>query len=148
MKLSQSEQALISGDDDALEEFVSGDECCVIDWREEWDEIVDVFNSFLTEDFVQLGVDVDVDDDVEEIDFDDIKGVIVSTKNGEATVSTEEMPIGLEIAEAIASILTPDYEAHLFKDFEGDTAVYLVRSGQWWNEFRSEYPDQFKTLFQ
>ena len=94
---------------------------------------------------MQLGVDVD--DDVEEIDFDDIKGVIVSTKNGEATVSTEEMPIGLEIAEAIASILTPDYEAHLFKDFEGDTAVYLVRSGQWWNEFRSEYPDQFKTLF-
>ena len=146
MALTPDEAVLVSGSDDEINNFISA-HCCVVDWKGEWDEIVEDFNHFLPGDFVELGVELDIDDpDVEEIDFEDISGVVVTTKNGSETVSLDEPPIGLELAEAIAKILPPDFEAHALGP-DGDTACYLIRPGGWWNEFRAEHPDRFASLF-
>lgn len=137
--LSIEERALVEGGE-ALDEFISCDNCAVIDWRGEFEEIVDAFASNLPDGYVDLAYDTEGDPPDE---------LTVTTKNGVAVVPLEgRPPWGLELAAAIASVLPPEYEAHAFAStLDSDTHCYLVRPRAWWQQFRRAFPGPYGTVF-
>lgn len=133
---SDLDRVLAKGTDAELDEI---DDCCTIDWKADFNEIVAEFQRYLPDDYVNL--------EFEGTEEDGITAVVVSTKHDEERIPIEDGPVSLRIAYEISLILRPEFEAHEFKRWEGDTSYYLVRPREWWDEFRSAFPDRYKELF-
>jgi len=125
MKLTKDEEKLLtSGGEELTSKFAA-----VIDWRGEFEEIVEDFGRFLPDGFLSF----------EEGD----DSLTVRSRNGVAEVPLDgDPPFGLDLAAAIAALLPPDYEACAIRDTLGsDTHCYLVRSYEWWSEARRAHPE-------
>lgn len=135
MKLTKVERVLVEGNRDRVFELMDGRAAARVDWRAYFDEISSEFSRFLPKDFLLIEERPD--------------RVTVQTKRGTAVVKLgKKPPFGLDVAAAIAAVLAPDYEAHLFAaTARDDTHSYLVRPSRWWQAFRAEHPARFRSLF-
>jgi hypothetical protein len=137
VQLTRAEQVLADGSDDELSEQIDADAFAIIDWRAEFDEIVEEFARFLPNGYVTLE------------EATDGKSLRLWTTYATATVPlNDEPPFGLDVAAAIASILPPEFEARALADTLGDdTQYYFVRPAAWWDGFRRAYPQRYRRLF-
>jgi hypothetical protein len=130
--------ALLSGDDDAINEFASDtDRCVIVDWREEEGDLI----RYVTDAIPEAGLSFEEDEDGEDI--------ILSYKG-------RTLPVGLTMSmrdryitiRAINRILAGDYEMRLFRvTYESDTHSFYVKPASWWREAEQAHTEEIARVF-
>lgn len=138
MTFTRRESLLFDGTrEDVFELMEDHRTSVIVDWRADFDTIVDAFQRFLPRSTVTL------QESREE------RMLTLGTKHATARVLlAKKPPFGLDVAAAIARILPPTHEAHAFRaSLRDDTHCYLVRRNAWWDAFRKRAPTRFRSIF-
>jgi hypothetical protein len=129
---------LLSGDDEAIQEFASDtDKCVVVDWREDEGDLIDYVIDLIPE----AGLSFDEDESGEDL--------VLSYKGRTLPVGLTRTPRDRYITiRALNKILSGDYEMRLFRvTFESDThSFYLKRCG-WWLSAEQAHPQEIARVF-
>jgi hypothetical protein len=133
--LTDAERVLVDGPDDAIAAFIES-HAAVVDWRDEFEDILDAFSRFLPAEYLAM-----------DAEYEDV--VLITSADALAEVPLDgEAPFGLDVAAAIAQLLPPDFEAHAFRaTLASDTHCYLVRPRAWWNAFRGRHSERHDLVF-
>jgi len=134
------EKELLGDDESLLSKWIDSDRCMIIDWRSSPEDIISIAEPFLPEDefSYELG-----EEPVQELIF----------KRGEKTINFTLNDDELDHAWAltmigISSVLSPDYELHIFKyTMHSDTLALLLRPRKWWDEYRAIAGDKYSEVF-
>lgn len=129
---------LLSGDDDAIDEFASDtDRCVVVDWREEESDLI----GYVADVIPEAGLSFE-----ETEDGDDI---VLSYKGKSVRVGLTMTPRDRYITiRAINRLLAGDYEMRLFNvTYMSDTHSFYVKPVSWWREAEQAYPAEIARVF-
>jgi hypothetical protein len=135
---AEIDRVLISGDDDAIHEFASDtDRCVIVDWREAEDDLIGYVAKAIPDAGLSFKWSESGDD------------LILSYKG-------RSLPVGLTMSardryitiRAINRLLAGDYEMRLFSvTYESDTHSFYVKPAKWWQEVEQAYPDEMARVF-
>jgi hypothetical protein len=130
--------ALLSNDDDVINEFASDtDRCVIVDWREEEGDLI----RYVADAIPEAGLSFEDDKNGEDI--------ILSYKG-------RTLPVGLTMSmrdryitiRAINRMLAGDYEMRLFRvTYESDTHSFYVKPAGWWREAERAHPEEIARVF-
>ena len=133
---SEFDSVLISGDDNALWEYMEdAPGSVVVDWRAEEEEIVsDVAGQI---------------PDSLSCEWEDERDLILIYKNRQSPVGLTFSPRDRYIClRALNNALSGDYELRVFRATLGDdTHIIFVKPTSWWEDFDRGYPDRSSTIF-
>ncbi len=128
------------GEDEAIFKWVDSDLCMVIDWRSSPEEIISIAECFLPEDefSYELG-----EEPVQELSFKKGENIVNFTLNDDELDHAWSLTL-----IGIASVLSPDYELHVFNHTtHSDTWALLLRPKTWWDEYRAIAADRCSEIF-
>ena len=130
---------LLSGDDNAIHEFASDtDHCVIVDWREEEGDLI----GYVADAIPEAGLS------------------FAEAEEGEDLVLTykgRSLPVGLTMSprdryitiRAINRVLAGDYEMRLFRvTYESDTHSFYIKPAEWWREAERVHPAEIARVFQ
>ena len=129
---------LLSGDDDAINEFASDTgRCVVVDWREEEGDLIRYVAGVIPEAGLSFEEDTEGDD------------IVLSYKGRTTPVGlTRSMRDRYITIRAINRLLAGDYEMRLFRvTYESDTHSFYVKSAAWWREAERAHPAETARVF-
>lgn len=129
---------LLSGDDNAIYEFASDtDRCVVVDWREEEGDLIEYVAAVIPE----AGLSFEESED----GLDLILHYCDRTLPVGLTISPRDRYITIR---AINRLLSGDYEMRLFRiTFQSDTHSFYVKPTAWWREAESAHPTEIARVF-
>jgi hypothetical protein len=129
---------LLAGDDEAIHEFASDtDKCIIVDWREEEGDLI----GYVIDQIPDAGLSFDEDESGEDL---------VLTYKGRT------LPVGLTMSprdryitiRAINKILADDYEMRLFRvTYESDTHSFYLKQCSWWRAAEQAHPQEIARVF-
>lgn len=137
MKL-KIEPVLLSDDDDAVYEFLSTNEhCVVVDWREEETDLIGYVANAIPSADLSVAWNVSEDD------------LVLSFKDRTLLVGLTFSPRDRYVAiRAVNQVLAGEYEMRLFNlTYESDTLVFYVKTASWWCEAELLHPTIIKRVF-
>ena len=129
---------LLSGDDDAIHEFASDtDRCVVVDWREEEGDLIGYVAAVIPEAGLSFEEDESGDD------------LVLSYKGKSAPVGLTMSPRDRYITiRAINRLLADDYEMRLFNvSYMSDTHSFYVKPVSWWREAQELHAAEIARVF-
>ncbi len=134
--VSQLESAIADSDEAAA---MKCKECFVLDWRENPAEIFAYFDSLISGNaFSQTD---GPDDGTVTITFLDRKKKI-------PVVSKKKTPVAMDVLEAVARLIRPEYDTRVFKSTaEDDTIVTLTQTADWWSKMEKANSRAVKAMF-
>jgi hypothetical protein len=137
---SAEEQPLLTGNDDAIDEFVDADRCMVIDWRGTEDEAIDDAIRFLPEGVLTYETTFPEDDTI---------AIRVSFRGRVENILFPFQPQNnFRVLLRVWRLLQPDYDIKLFRCTDrSDTQSFLLRPTEWWTTYRNAYPQQYQKVF-
>ncbi len=134
------EQPLLTGSDHDIEDFIDSDRCLVVDWRGTEDEVLDDLIRFLPAGIMTY-----------EVTFPGTSTVAVRMRFllREDFVSLPFRPQNnFRVLLRAWRLLQPDYDIKIFRCTDSsDTQGFLLRSSEWWSEYRAAYPAQYQRVF-
>ena len=134
---SEFDSVLISGDDDALWEYMDdAPGSVVVDWRDEEEEIVS-------------GVAGQIVPDSLSCEWDDGRDLTLIYKDRRRPVGLTFSPRDRYVClRALNAALSGDYELRVFRATLGaDTHIVFVKPASWWEAFDKQYPDRSGAIF-
>ena len=129
---------LLSNADDAIHEFASDTErCVVVDWREEEESLV----GYVTDVIPEAGLSVAWDESGDDL--------VLSYMGKSAPVGLTMSPRDRYITiRAINRLLAGDYEMRLFNvSYMSDTHSFYVKPAAWWREAEQAHPAEMARVF-
>jgi hypothetical protein len=134
------EKPLLTGDDEAIAEFVDCDRCLVIDWRGTEDEAIDDAVRFLPEGALTY-----------ETSFPGNETIAIRLRyhGREDSFSLPFQPQNnFRALLRVWRLLQPDYDMMIFRcTADSDTQALLLRPKDWWSAYRAAHPQQYQRIF-
>jgi hypothetical protein len=134
------EEALLTGSDEKVSDFVDCNRCMVVDWRGTVEEAIDDVVRWLPPGLLTYRATYADDESLTvELQFRDRKDKM--------TFPSQEQN-NFRALLRVGRILQPEYLIRIFRcTEESDTQGFLLRPAVWWAAFRSQYPQRHDTIF-
>jgi hypothetical protein len=136
--LEEFEALLLSDDPERFVKATSYNHCIVVDWKEDPEEVFELFAGQLPEDSLEAEFEGD-DDEILNLTFHSGSGSRSVQLNRD---ECEEEGLPISVAKAICSILPPEFEARIFTwTSRNDTLVFFVAPSAWWQAMEAKSAD-------
>ncbi len=132
------EPVLLSGDDDAIFEFASDpDNCLVTDHREDEGDLI----GYVIDAIPEAGLAFSEDDSGDDL--------ILSCRGRSTPVGLTMTPRDRYITiRALNRLLAGDYEMRLFRvTRQADTHSFYLKPARWWSEAERDHPEEVDRVF-
>jgi hypothetical protein len=126
---------VIAGDQEAVAGFGEAEHCAVIDWRDDFDEIVAAVAPFLPEGYVTV-----------RHDGEDACQLLVRGK-APGPISLSPGVRQETHFQSINDALKPEFELRQFRPFDGDSYSLFVAPSSLWSEIEAAHPHAVERLF-